>query len=142
VAPVSPADAAARARAALGLAHDVCFEAHRVRRLDGGEEYWLVSFGEPEATLGVAAVAAGSGEVLSSALLPGRGPHLAVSGERARALARAPAAATVELAWRPSPASRSPLSPFWEVEGAAGRAWVDVRGKLWRTPPWEAETRG
>jgi len=142
VAPVSPAEAAALARAALGLDDDVRAESHSVRRLDRGGTYWLALFGEPAATVAVAAVDAASGEVLASARLPGRAPQLAVSAERARALAGAPATARVELAWRHSPASRSPLAPFWEVEGAADRAWVDVTGRVWQAPPWEAESRG
>lgn len=125
-------DAQELARTALGLEPSILSEALRVDRLDApGEAYYLVLFGRPEATTAVAAVDAASGQLLGSAQLSGRGPHLVVSRLEAAARASVSERFAARLVWQPSRQSRSPLYPLWEVRADAGSAYVDQAGRTW-----------
>ena len=63
--------------------------AWRVERLDRpGQAYYLVVFGDDQATIAVAAVAADTGEMMASARLNGTRPHLGVDAARALTLAK------------------------------------------------------
>lgn len=129
-------DAVASVRAAVGAADDVPGRAWTVRRLDrAGETYYLVVLGGDGASIAVGAVSPATGDIGSSAHLAGRGPHLEVDAARARTLAGAHEAARAELVWRPSPVSRSPLYPVWEVEIPSGLAYVDQAGSVGQDPP-------
>ena len=86
--------------------------------------------GPPDAAVGVATVNSATGEVGSSARLPGHGPHLEIDAARARALAGADPDARTELVWHPSVSSKSALYPLWEVELPHGNAYVDQTGAL------------
>jgi hypothetical protein len=123
-------------RAAVGVVSGVAGRAWPVRRLDrSGETYYLVVLGEERASVAVGTVDAATGEVGSSARLPGHGPHLEVDEVRARALASAGETAGAELVWRPSAVSKSPLYPVWEVTLPSGTAYVDQAGSVRRDPP-------
>src|SRR5215471_5643210 len=70
-------EAIARARTAMGLDAAVPARAWRIRRLDRAvDAYYLVVFGAPDAAVAVTTVGAASGEVKTSAHLPGVRPHL------------------------------------------------------------------
>lgn len=134
--PGVPEDAIERAREALSLDRGVPARAEHVARLDRtGADYFLVWFGADNATIAVAAVAAVGGEVLSHARLPGSGPHLVISAERASALAGGSGTGIPRLAWRPCRASFSMLSPFWEVSTSQGLVYIDQHGHLWTELP-------
>jgi hypothetical protein len=121
-----------RAREALSLGSGIPARAAYVARLDRqGTGYYLIWFGEENATVGVAAVDAAGGEVLSHASLPGSGPHLAVTAEEASRRAGAKGNGTPRLVWRPCRASFSMLSPFWEVPTERGLVYVDQQRHLW-----------
>ena len=120
---LSANDAVARVRAAVGVPNGIAGRAWPVRRLDrSGETYYLVVLGDEDASVAVGTVNAETGDVGSWARLPGHGPHLEVDAVRARSLAGAGETASVELVWRPSPASKSPLYPVWEVVLPSGTA--------------------
>jgi hypothetical protein len=136
VTTLSEDDAVARVRAAVGAADDVAGRAWAVRRMDRpGEMYYLVVLGDEDAAVAVGTVNAATGDVASSAHLPGRGPHLEVDAARARALAGAGETAGVELVWRPSLVSKSSLYPVWEVLLPSGPAYVDQAGSVRHNPP-------
>lgn len=121
-----------RAREALSLGSGVPVRAECVARLDlPSTSYYLVWFGAEDATIGVAAVDAVGGEVLSHARLPGSGPHLVVTSEEASGRAGAKGTKIARLVWRPCRASFSMLSPFWEVSTARGLVYVDQQGHVW-----------
>ena len=123
-------------RAAVGAASGVAGRAWPVRRLDRpGETYYLVVLGDEGASVAVGTVNAETGDVSSSAHLPGRGPHLEVDAVRARALTNAGETAAAELVWRPSLVSKSPLYPVWEVALPSGPAYVDQAGSVRDYPP-------
>jgi hypothetical protein len=133
---VSEEDAVARVRAAVGATNRVAGRAWPVRRLDRPDEtYYLVVLGDERASVAVGTVNAATGEVGSSAQLPGRGRHPAVDAERAKAMAGAGDAARAELVWRPSAVSKSPLYPVWEVSLPTGTVYVDQAGSVRRDPP-------
>ena len=131
--PGVPIEAAIeRAREALSLGSGVPVRAEVVARLDLPDaRYYLVWFGAKDATIGVAAVDAVGGKVLSHAKLPGSGPHLVVTSEEASRRAGAKSTKIPRLVWRPCRASFSMLSPFWEVSTARGLVYVDQQGHVW-----------
>jgi hypothetical protein len=136
VTSVSDQDAVARVRAAVGASESVEGRAWRVRRLDRpGESYYLVVLGAEDASVAVGTVDATTGEVGSWARLEGCGTHLTVDGARARALAGADERADAELVWRPSPVTKSPLYPVWEVVLPSRLAYVDQAGTVRPDPP-------
>jgi len=127
-------DAAIRAaRARLGLADDVEAEVFVIHYLDppGGESL-LVVFGPADRALGVALVAARTGELEGSAKLAGTGRALPLDAAAARAVAGASSDAELRLVWRPSRASMSALLPLWEVRASdGGLVYVDQHGRTW-----------
>jgi hypothetical protein len=133
---LSEDDAVARVRAAVDAPNGIAGRASPVRRLDRpGETYYLVVLGEDGASVAVGTVNAVTGDVGSSALLPGRGPHLEVDEVRARVLAGADRMASAELVWRPSVVSKSPLYPVWKVALPSGPLYVDQGGSVRADPP-------
>jgi hypothetical protein len=122
----------AAAREALGLGPGVRARAWLVRRFDRpGESYMLVVFGDEGASVGVAAVDAGTGWVLAQAALPGTGAHWVIAEDEAVARAGAAAGAHAALVWAPSMASRSMFYPVCQVDGPAGAVFVDFSGTVW-----------
>jgi hypothetical protein len=121
-----------RAREVLALARGIPVRAEYVARLDRpGAGYYLVCFGGENATIGVAAVDAASGGMLSHASLPGSESHLAVTAEEASHQAAATGIGFSRLAWCPCQASLSVLLPFWEVSTARGLVYIDQQRRLW-----------
>lgn len=130
---ISPEDGIERARSQLGLAPLTPARACRVRRIDGPEKvYYLIVFGDPDATVAVAAVDAMTAEVMTSAVLRAIGPHLTVDADQALQKARL-AGSHAELVWRPCRASFSPLYPFWQISSGTETIYVDQQGKVWTT---------
>jgi len=126
-------EAIARARTEMGLDAAVPARAWRIRRLDrAADAYYLVVFGEPDAAVAVTTVGAASGEVRTSAHLPGVRPHLLIDAAQAVTLVGLGDSAQAELVWRPSRASRSPFYPLWEVRSATRRVYVDQQGVVWQ----------
>lgn len=119
------------ARLALDLAGTTPGEARTVFRPGETEpSYFLVTMGEPDATVAVATIDVPTGELSTSARLPGSGPHLAVDADRARQLAGL-VGGRARLVWVASRQTRSPLYPVWEVTGGDRTAYVGVQGDLW-----------
>lgn len=127
-----PADeAVAAARVRLDIAPDVAVRVWPVWPPEGpGPAYRLIEFGDPGAVVGIAAVDALGGQVMSSAHLPGTGPHLSLT--KAEAVERAGLSdAAARLVWSPSRQSRSPLYPIWEVRAGRELVFVDLQGNVW-----------
>ena len=134
MAELSAEEAVRAARRELALDGGAAGSALRVRRLDReGAAYYLVLFGEDDATVAVAALDAAGGGLETSARLPGRAAHLAVGRERARELAGLGESSRAELVWTPCRATRSQLYPLWEVSDGGARVFVDQRGGVWRS---------
>jgi hypothetical protein len=122
------------ARRVLGIDSGQPVHAWDVVRLRSGEPFFLVVFGEPENTSGVATVDPKTGEVLESARLPGHASHNVMRAEEAIKRAGFPANAETQLVWEPTPVSRSPFYPLWQIRSAGQTVWVDgVRGDVWDT---------
>lgn len=98
----------------------------------GAADYDLIIFGEPDRAIGVGTLSAKGMEVLSAAALRGTGPHLGMDANDARNHCGADPDAPARLVWEPSQASRSPLYPIWEIQGADGTRFVDQGGNVWR----------
>ena len=130
---LSANEAIARARKLLDIRSQVTARAFRTRRLDQPQgAYYLVLFGEDDATTAVATIDAVSGEAMSSAKLPGRGPHLCINQAQAIDLAGKGKDVHAEMVWKPSRATRSPLYPLWEVHDGTESVFVDQQGSLWQ----------
>jgi hypothetical protein len=127
--------AVALARAALGL--DTLQPARTwpvARMRSGARPFLLVVFGPPDRTSAVAAVDTVSGEVLEAARLPGRHPHTLISAAEAILRAGFGPGTEAQLVWEPSPVSRSPFYPLWQLRSPERTAWVDsLRGEVWDT---------
>jgi hypothetical protein len=131
VADLTPDDAIARARAAVGIAAGVMARAWRVERLDRpGEAYYLVVFGGDAAATAVSQINAHTGESMKSARLGGSAAHLAVDANTALRVAGL-SGATSKLVWCPCQISMSSLHPFWQVSSPAGTVFVDQQAKRW-----------
>lgn len=125
-------EAISRGRSALRIAESVLAQAWRIARLDrAGEVYYLVVFGEKNASMAVAAVHAERGDVETSARLPGLRPHLSIEATSAKHLAGAGDSSIASLVWRPCSASRSPLYPLWEIRDESGCVYVDQQSRVW-----------
>jgi hypothetical protein len=129
---ISEKTAIANSRSKLGLDTGVPARVYRVHRLDrAGGEYYLVIFGEPQATVGVAAVDSMTGEVMIFARLPGTGEHLSIDSEKALRSAGTPEGAQARLVWKPFRGSRSPLYPVWEISYKGKVTYIDQQGSTW-----------
>ncbi len=123
-----------QARARLGRGDVATARASLVVRLDRADEaYYLVEFGEAGAVAGVAAVDAGTGQVMVWAELSGTRPHSTIDRHAAVRRAGFLPDATTRLVWKPSRASPSPLYPIWEIRTADRTAYVDAAGTVWST---------
>lgn len=119
------AEALSRARRSLGLPEETEGAAHRVRRLDGGETYFIVELPGRVICLGA------DGTVLSSAETSGT--PVPLSAEAARDRAGFGPETGAELVWRSSRASRSMLDPVWAISRGTTTVYVDQRGIVWNT---------
>jgi hypothetical protein len=130
---ISGDEGISRARSQLNLELQIPARVWRVQRLDRpGKAYYIIVFGDARAAVAVAAVDAGNGEVLISAVLPGTGPHLTVDADKALQKATFKKDARAELVWRPCRFSRSPLYPFWQVSSGTQTVYVDQQGVVWQ----------
>lgn len=124
----------AQARSKLGLDDRIPARVFRTQRVDRVDEaYYLIIFGRPQAAVGVAAVDTATGEVMVSAKLPGRGPHLQIDAEAALQRVNLPPGAQATLVWKPCKGSRSPLYPLWEITYEQETVYVDQQGVVWTT---------
>src|ERR1700749_491715 len=130
--PVDRAVGNAREALALGASQQPqVWEVGRLRA--SARSYLLIIFGPPEHSVGIAAVDLQSGNVLQRARLPGVGSHDVIPAEEAMRRADFPAGSRAQLVWDPTPASRSPFYPLWQISDADRRVWVDgVRGTVWK----------
>jgi hypothetical protein len=132
VSQISEKTGITESRSKLKLDPNVPARVHRVHRLDHvGEEYYLVIFGEPQASVGVAVVDSVTGEVLIYATLPGTREHLSIDSKKALLYASIPEGAHVRLVWKPFRGSRSPLYPVWEISYKGKVTYVDQQGSTW-----------
>ena len=127
--------AVASARTALGLDVQQPARTWSVARMRPGVRgYLLVVFGPPQHAVAIAAVDPVSGEVLEAAHLPGRQPHTLITADEAILRAGFGPDTEARLVWDPSPASRSPFYPLWQLRTSERTAWVDsLRGEVWHT---------
>jgi len=125
--------AIASARATLGLDAQVSARTWSVARtLPGARDFLLVVFGDDHHAAAIAAVDPVSGEVLESARLPERNPHVLLSASEAIDRAGFGPDTQARLVWDPSAASRSPFYPLWQLHCEGRTVWVDsVRGTVW-----------
>lgn len=131
---VTEAAALASARAQLRLDNTVSAQALPVQYIDRpGESYWFVLFGARNAAVGAAAIDAQSGAVMVSAALPGTQAQLPLDAAQALQIAGVPPGTSIALAWKASPASRSPLYPLWAIGAGNETLYVDQHGKIWRS---------
>jgi hypothetical protein len=132
-------EASAQARRAVGVGATVKATVWRVTRLDrNSEAYYLVILGDDDAAVGVAAIKADNGDMMGSAQLGGKHPHLSVDASRAAQIANI-GNASMELVWQPCRASKSPLYPFWRVASGPRSVFVDQQEKCWdRLAPGKA----
>ncbi len=129
---ITSEEAIDRVREGLGVPPDVPGRAWHVRLLQRpGEAYWLVVLGRVDASVGVACVDPVTGEVWTSAELPGRAGHVTVDAAQAKSLAAPGAPAEAEMVWMPCAASRSPLYPLWEIKTSDAVRYVDQQGRVW-----------
>jgi hypothetical protein len=136
--------AVASARQALALGPGQRARVWEIGRLRAGaRSYLLIVFGAPEHSVGIATVDLQSGNILQRARLPGVGAHDVMPAEEAMKRANFPAGSRARLVWDPTPASRSPFYPLWQISDADRRVWVDgVRGTVWKTlAPQEPQDR-
>jgi len=127
-------EAIVTARSLLGFSPLIPARALLTSRADRiGEEYYLVVFGELQASIGVVAVDITSGEAMIWASLPGRGPHVPIDSETAVKRAGFQPGARARLVWRPCKASRSPLYPLWEISDNMRTVYVDQQGIVWQS---------
>jgi hypothetical protein len=132
VSQISEKPGVADSRSKLGLDPSIPARIYRVQRLDGGcAEYYLIIFGKPEASVGVAAVDSVTGEVLIFAKLPGSGEHLSINSEEALRVTDFPKGAKARLVWKPFRGSRSPLYPVWEISHKGKFIYIDQQGSKW-----------
>jgi hypothetical protein len=102
-----------------------------VRRLDRPDtSYYVVVLGAAPGPAHVALVDGTTGRIGSSATLRNGQSPVAVSADRARAIAGAGEADDAELVWTPSQATRSPLYPVWRVRAAGTWRYVDQQGRV------------
>ena len=131
---ISKNEAIARARSLLKLGAQTLARVWRVRRVDRpNEAYYLIVFGEPQASIGVVAVDITSGEVMIWAPLPGTRPHLSIDSETAVQIAAFPSKTHAELVWKSCRGSHSPLYPLWEISAEKMTVYVDQQGIVWQT---------
>lgn len=131
--PILSEDAAAHiARAYVHEAAGLAAQAHRVRRIDGGHDYFLVVLGETGEPPAEVSVDAETGQVLGATPRLSSGSTLAIDAATAAARAGFGATAEASLVWRPSRASMSPFYPLWEVRSGTQTAFVDQTGAVWR----------
>ena len=131
---ISEDEGISKARSMLGLDALVPARALRTRRADRiGESYYLVIFGEPQASVGVAAVDITTGEVMIHAEAQGSGPHLVIDAETAVKRAGLPEGTQSELVWQSCKGSRSLLYPLWKISYKKKTVYVDQQGGVWQS---------
>ena len=138
---IAPDQAIANGRRKLDLENLVPARAWLVHRLDDpSQSYYLIAFGEPSAAIGVCTINAQSGEMMSSATLPGSEPYRILDAPIARRAAGLPMDAAARLVWKSFPGSRSMLDPVWQLAGYGQTVYVDQRQKIWHS--LEGSARG
>jgi hypothetical protein len=106
-----------------------------VERLDGGDSYYLVVFGDPDSPGSIVAVDALRGQISSSAQLRRVERPWVPDKEKAVEIAGCTQPAAARLVWKPSRASLSPLYPLWEITCEAKLVYIDRAGKIWDNLP-------
>jgi hypothetical protein len=113
---VSELESVYYAREALGISETSTYHTWRVHRLDRKEgDYYLVQLYMGETKSALAVVDIRSGAVNITAQLSSSRTHIAVDIQMAKRLAGADELSQAKLVWMPSPASKSPLYPFWQI---------------------------
>lgn len=126
---IDPWEALSIARRHFEYASASAADVYPVRRLDrNGERYYLITFtASPRRVVVVGA----NGEIEEAGVIEGTGPHLVVNAHDAERYADLAEGRAAGLVWSPSPASRSPLHPLWEVRGRDATVYVDQHRKVW-----------
>lgn len=101
----------------------------RVTNLNNqANNYFLVVFGESNASVAVATVGISNGEIGNSARLLANAPHLNVTKERALIISTSDENVSIELVWKPGNLSFSPLYPIWKVNLPSGSLYINQAG--------------
>ena len=131
MAEASEKSAVSGARSILRFDDNVPARAWFVKRLDHPNKfYYLVVFGQENASIGIAVVDSATGEVNNSARLPGTNAHLIISAQQALSLVGKKTEAILDLVWKPCPATRSPFYPLWRIRMETGTLYLDQHGNL------------
>ncbi|MFT3948591.1 MAG: hypothetical protein QM763_16630 [Agriterribacter sp.] len=95
---------------------------------DQDNNYFLVIFGEIDASLAIATVKIKKGDLGITARLSGTLPHLNISKEKALELSNSIENAPIELVWKPGKLSLSQLYPIWKVDAPSGILYINQEG--------------
>jgi hypothetical protein len=130
---VEEIDAIESVRKIASLGAGVPYRTYRVQMLDHpGQWYYLLAFGEPTATLALAVINGASGDLESWVRTDGARGHVRVDAAEAARLSGLQPHTSVQMAWRPCRASRSPFYPLWEVRSDDGLTrYVNQQGEVW-----------
>ncbi|HEY5750633.1 MAG TPA: hypothetical protein VIU12_31440 [Chryseolinea sp.] len=125
------AEAINKSRDILGLDKSVPSVAYKVINLHNpGGDYYIVIFGERNASVAIAAVDGQDLTIKTSATLKGTNAHLPVDRNQAIDLAGGKEVYSLDLVWKPGKLSRSPLYPIWRVHTSNGIKYVGQTGEL------------
>jgi hypothetical protein len=125
------AEAIQKSRDALGLDKSIPSAAYNVINLNKqGGDYYLVIFGEPNASVAIATLDGQDLTIKTSAILSGTNAHLTIDRDQALARANNKAVHSLELVWKPCKLSKSPLYPIWRVHTSNGIIYIGQSGEL------------
>ncbi len=103
-----------------------------IERLDGGDPYYLVIFGDAGSSGAIVTIDMLRGHISSSAKLQRVERPWVLDKEKAVEIAGCKQALAAKLVWKASRATLSPFYPLWEITCEAGVVYIDRSGKLWR----------
>jgi hypothetical protein len=128
---ISPIEAQGVAEPVAHLQAGAMVTVDLVERLDGGNPYYLVVFGDPGYAGAIIAVDALQGQISSSAQLQRVERPWILDKGKAIELAGYTQPAVARLVWKPSRATLSPFYPLWEITGETKPIYIDRTGKTW-----------
>jgi hypothetical protein len=131
VSRITAGQAEALAAATMRIKSAGASELQLVERLDQGNPYFLIVFGDPGLSGAVVAVDALAGEITLSAKLERVERPWLLEKAKAIELAGCTQPLAARLVWAPSRATRSPFYPLWEVTCESKQVYIDRDGRTW-----------
>jgi hypothetical protein len=101
-----------------------------INLLNENSSYFLIIFGEENASVAIAAVNIRSGEIKNSARLTGQVPHLTINKEKAIELTASPKNSRTEMIWKPGRLTKSQLYPVWKIHSPTGIVYINQSGVI------------